>query len=283
MSLKTVKETETSKISFLKTNGEVIKVYKEFFKERDLNKELLFISMLDSALKPEIHGNTLIYPYLTPLSEYLNRPMPETEALSLMNQCLEILEELNLKNVVHRDIKPGNLYLDSNKRLFLSDFESAIKSPDDKELNTCGTPGYMAPEQYKTPNVDWLADQYSLGAVFYKILTGCEAFDENTRTYEYQSSKNPDPSLENAKLKSTFCKTVQKLMNPLKEQRFQSITDIKNAIEECRQSLVKPVILEDKAVKIIPKQKAAKKPMDKGTYIILILLIILAAVLLKTL
>ena len=284
MNLKTLKETETSKVSLLRDSDNITKVYKEFFKEEKLNNELLFISLLDTAIKPEIKDNTLIYPYLTPLSDYLNRPIPEPEAVQLMEKCIDILDELISKNVVHRDIKAGNLYIDSERNLLISDFESALKGKGKHSERTCGTPGYMAPEQYKSPKVDWLADQYSFGAIFYKILTGNEAFSHESRNYECQSAITPDPSLDNPKLKVPFCEIVQRMLKPLKIERFQNIADIKAALKDCKNSSTKQVILDDKVIKISPIKKAASKSnLSKTTYGIIFLVVILVAILLKNL
>ena len=255
MTFKTVKKSDTSKISFLLVEGKPQKVYKEFHSENDLKKELQFIELIDSAIKPEIENNCLCYPYLTPLSSYLTHPLPEPEAIKLLTQCINILSELSLKNIIHKDLKPGNLYLNSTGKLFISDFETAQYNNQNNSNNTSGTPGYMAPEQYCNSTVDWLADQYSLGAIFYKILTGSEAFNEDCRTYEIQNSTTPDPSIDNPKLNTHFSSMVKKLLNPDKEKRFQSIKEIQVDLEKCRQSLVKSEILEDKVVQIIPKKK----------------------------
>lgn len=282
MSLKTVKETENCKISFLQIDGRTDKVQKEFYNKNLLENELYFTSLLDCALKPEVEDSTLVYPYLTPLSKHIQNPLPEPEAVELMEKCLVILEELKSKKIVHRDIKPGNLYLDSDTSLFLSDFESAQNEDKEDISKTCGTPGYMAPEQYQTPNVDWLADQYSFGAVFYKILTGSEAFEEKERNFEYQSQNTPGPSFKNSKLKAPFCRIVTKAMSPSKGERFQSIEKMKDVLNECKQSLQAVTVLEDKTVKIVPKTKAKKKS-KLVRFIILFLALVLGAVLLKSL
>ncbi|MCM8528384.1 MAG: protein kinase [Lentisphaeraceae bacterium] len=282
MSLKTVKVTEDCKISFLQTDGKTDKVQKEFYNKEFLENELYFTSILDCALKPELKDSTLVYPYLPPLSEYIQNPLPEPEAVELMEKCLVILEELKSKKIVHRDIKPGNLYLDSDNCLFLSDFESAQIEDKEDISKTCGTPGYMAPEQYQTPNVDWLADQYAFGAVFYKMLTGSEAFEEKDRNFEYQSQNTPDPSIKNPKLKAPFCRIVTKTMSPNKEERFQSIEQIRDALAECKKSLQAVTVLEDKTVKIVPKTKAKKKS-KLVRFIILFFALVLGAVLLKSL
>lgn len=282
MSLETVKETDTSKISFLKTDNTIQQVHKEFYNSELLENELTFLNLLKSSVKAERNGNTLIYPYYTCFSSLATQPTPEPRALQLMEKSVDILEEFKNKNVIHRDIKPGNLYLCPQENVRVSDFESSIIKKANDSQKTTGTPGYMAPEQYLSPNVDWLADQYSLGAVFYKILTGAEAFDASSRSYESQNNSTPDPSRLNPKLKVPFSHLVQKMMSPQKTKRFNSIAEIRHAISLCQQSLVKSEILEDKVIKIVPKQGPKNSSSRAITYIILFLIVLIAAILLKS-
>jgi serine/threonine protein kinase len=82
--------------------------------------------------------------------------------------------------VVHRDIKPENILIDKQGRIKISDFGLAkmAATPGKGEALTksnevMGTPHYMAPEQVETPQlVDHRADIYSMGVVFYEMLTG---------------------------------------------------------------------------------------------------------------
>ena len=283
MSLKTVKETETSKVSFFKTDNKAQEVYKEFYNAELLENEIHFSNLLKSSVKSERKENTLIYPYYTCFSSLTTQPTPEPRALQLMEKCIDILEELKIKNIIHRDIKPGNLYLCPQGNVRISDFESSIIKDASDSQKTTGTPGYMAPEQYLSPSVDWLADQYSFGAVFYRILTGSEAFDTSSRNYDKQKNSIPDPSLLNPKLKAPFSHLVQKMMNPQKTKRFKSIPEVRHAISNCHQSLVKSEILEDKVIKIVPKQDPKSTSPKAISYIILFLTILTAAILLKSL
>jgi tRNA A-37 threonylcarbamoyl transferase component Bud32 len=113
------------------------------------------------------------------------------QALAIIPHICDALQFAHDEGVLHRDIKPENILLDARGRVKLVDFGIAklmgatadpggIDRPlDDPTLNltqsgaTLGTPSYMAPEQRDTPsNVDHRADIYSLGVVFYELLTG---------------------------------------------------------------------------------------------------------------
>ncbi|MEO7300246.1 MAG: protein kinase [Verrucomicrobiota bacterium] len=119
------------------------------------------------------------------------------QALAIVPKICEALQFAHNEGILHRDIKPENILLDTKGRVKIADFGIAklvneatsfgvppSGGPDrvNAELQTfgltdagktLGTPNYMAPEQIKTPGaVDYRADIYSLGVVFYEILTG---------------------------------------------------------------------------------------------------------------
>jgi serine/threonine protein kinase len=102
------------------------------------------------------------------------------EALKIIPQICDALQYAHEEGVVHRDIKPENVMLDKKGRVKITDFGLAkILGLEAKDLRltgatqVLGTPHYMAPEQIEHPQaVDHRADIYSLGVVFYEILTG---------------------------------------------------------------------------------------------------------------
>ncbi len=120
------------------------------------------------------------------------RKLSPEEALAIVPALCEALQYAHERGIVHRDIKPENLLLDRDGRVKIADFgiarlieapEPAQNVPSGQDEPTCasgrsslpaaGTPGYMAPEQKSSPQqVDRRADIYSLGVVFYEMLTG---------------------------------------------------------------------------------------------------------------
>lgn len=102
------------------------------------------------------------------------------EALQLLPQICEALQYAHDQGVVHRDIKPENILIDRKGKVKIADFGLAkILNPEVEDLRltaegqVMGTPHYMAPEQVERPlTVDHRADIYSLGVVFYEMLTG---------------------------------------------------------------------------------------------------------------
>ncbi len=102
------------------------------------------------------------------------------EALAIVPQICDALQYAHDKGIVHRDIKPENILLDKTGVVKIADFGLAkLVGLEAKDLtitsshDVVGTPHYMAPEQVEHPqDVDHRADIYSLGVVFYQLLTG---------------------------------------------------------------------------------------------------------------
>src|SRR6185369_9335823 len=84
------------------------------------------------------------------------------------------------RGVVHRDIKPANLLIDLQGRPWVADFGLALRDHDcGKEDKLVGTPAYMSPERARGEGhrVDGRSDIFSLGVVFYELLTGRKPFE----------------------------------------------------------------------------------------------------------
>ena len=106
------------------------------------------------------------------------RLTPEA-AFAIVPEICAALQFAHDAGVVHRDVKPENILLDTKGRVKLADFGIAKMAPGGGDVtltgprDTMGTPHYMAPEQLESPDtVDHRADIYALGVVFYEMLTG---------------------------------------------------------------------------------------------------------------
>src|SRR5438270_6228002 len=144
-------------------------------------------------------------------------PMAVRQAAELLVKIARTVQYAHEHGILHRDIKPGNILLDRHGEPHLTDFGLARLIEQDStvtnSLDVLGTPSYMAPEQAAghTKNLTAAADVYSLGAVFYQMLTGQPPFLGIT-SYEtvrlVVESESRAPRLLNPKIErdlSTIC------------------------------------------------------------------------------
>ena len=114
-----------------------------------------------------------------PLSEMMTGPLPIDQILSISRQVLWALGYAHEQGVIHRDVKPGNIFVLPEGNVKLMDFgfaiiqsASALTSVD----TVVGSPGYIAPELFEGKTADARSDIFSFGVVLYEMLTGVRPF-----------------------------------------------------------------------------------------------------------
>jgi eukaryotic-like serine/threonine-protein kinase len=115
-------------------------------------------------------------------------PLPADQAVDIARQIASVLDSTHRQGVIHRDLKPDNIYLvhdderASGERVKILDFgiaklSGSTMANSPKTSGTMGTPAYMAPEQWSdSSQVDWRADAYSLGCVIFEMVCGRTPF-----------------------------------------------------------------------------------------------------------
>ena len=110
-----------------------------------------------------------------------------TDALAWLEQAATALDRAHENGVVHRDVKPGNLLLDAEGNVHVSDFGIASATGVDSSTapgTVLGTAGYLAPEQARGESATAASDRYALAVVAFELLTGRRPFAGDTPTTE---------------------------------------------------------------------------------------------------
>ncbi len=166
--------------------------------------------------------------------------MPPLEVLSLMDDVLDTLRAAHAKGVVHRDVKPENLFLTSSGTVKLLDFGIAhINIPKDPSATLAGvamgTPAFMPPEQASArwDDVDAQSDLWSLGATMFTMLTGRYVHEGGTVNESLALAVTQDaPSLASvvSDVPAPIVEIVDRALRRNKAERWSSAAEMQMAI-----------------------------------------------------
>ena len=173
------------------------------------------------------------------------------ESLVLLAQLADALSYAHSKKVIHRDIKPANILFRSNGQAVLSDFGIAKSITENRELTrtgySVGTPAYMSPEQKLGADIDTRSDLYSVGVVFYELLTGHKPYQTRTGNYA-DLRKELDADVPELPAGLAYLQPVlDKLLAKNPDDRYQSAGELRGAIEQV--SGTSASVLSDATVK----------------------------------
>ena len=208
---------------------------------RRFEEEALFLAQLNhpnivNVLAFDSENLVIFMEFLEgmPLDEYIRRernvPMAFSlqESLHIMDQVLDALAHAHAHGLVHRDVKPGNIFVAPDGRIKLTDFGIAkIIGRENLEVTRLGlgSPSYMAPEQILGEEIDGRTDIYAAGIVLYQLLTGKMPF--SGRTYEeiivrHIQDSCPSPKDLVADLPPLLCEVVLTATAKKPDERFQT-------------------------------------------------------------
>lgn len=172
-------------------------------------------------------------------------PLEISKFLALAIQITEILGEIHVANVIHKDINPSNIVFNSEtKQLKIIDFgistvlpreNPTLKNPNQLE----GTLPYLSPEQTGRMNraLDYRSDFYSLGVTFYKLLTQrlpFESQDAMELVHCHLAMQPTPPHDLNPDIPPMISNIILKLMTKTAEERYQSAWGLKTDLQECQ-------------------------------------------------
>ncbi|MBN2738103.1 MAG: serine/threonine protein kinase [Spirochaetales bacterium] len=205
-------------------NENIVQVYDHF---REGNSYYIAMEFVDgTSLEKLITSKSKICP---------------TVALLILKEICKGLKHAHDKGIVHRDIKPDNVLISKSGEVKLVDFGIATAQEDNEEDLTktgaiMGTPAYMSPEQLtSTKHVDHRSDIYSIGVLFYKMVTGEKPFSSNfTAEAIHNITKGiyTRPEKLNPQVPGIFRKIIHKTMNHKVGKRYKDLRYLINLLDK---------------------------------------------------
>lgn len=188
------------------------------------------------------------------LQQRLNRtgPLDVSETLRIGRQIAEGLAAAHATDLIHRDIKPGNVLLEGGQhKVKITDFGLA-RAADDASMTQsgmiAGTPMYMAPEQALGQMLDQRADLFSLGSVIYQMVSGRPPFRANTTVAVLKRVAEDTPRPIREVIPETpqwLCDIISKLHAKDPKDRFQSAREVADVLADCEAQLKANSKLQD--------------------------------------
>jgi hypothetical protein len=215
------------------------------------------VSVFDTGSHQDLHYIVMEYVEGETLGALMARegPLPPARAVQIAADVAEALESAHRQDLVHRDVKPGNVMTDPEGRVKVVDFGIARAAADDTLTQTglvLGTAAYLSPEQARGDRADARSDIYSLGCVLYEMLAGRPPFTADSSVAMAYKHVNEDPrplSEVGPEVPPDVQAAVMRALEKDPARRFQTA-------EEMRATLVA-------ALPTAPEQ-AAKIPMAAG-------------------
>ena len=218
-------EQEARNVAQLR-HSNIVQVY-DF--EYDADRELYYMVM------EYIDGQTLSTTLMQ--MKYKNELQPVKESVRIVRNLCDALAYAHSRGMIHRDIKPGNIMLDVEGRVVLTDFGIAriVSGPHITASGAMiGTPSYMAPEQGLGQPGDSRSDIYSLGIVLYQMLTGAPPYDADTPiaiVLKHVNDPLPPPSEFNDDIPSQLEWILYKALAKSPDDRYQSVSEMASHLD----------------------------------------------------
>ncbi|HSC74620.1 MAG TPA: serine/threonine-protein kinase [Pseudomonadales bacterium] len=171
------------------------------------------------------------------LTKWIQRGLEEQEILQITSDIASALHLAHEKGFVHRDVKPDNVMFRENNTAVLTDFGIARQKNANNQVTVAGailgTPKYMSPEQLQGHPVDARSDIYSLGIMFYEMLTKKPPYeDPEFMALAMKHLQAPIPKLPAASIR--YQGLFEKMVAKQPDKRFQSGLEIVKILQQAR-------------------------------------------------
>ena len=170
------------------------------------------------------------------------RRLDPADAIGIVAQVASALDAAHARGLVHRDVKPSNVLLDTGARpdgsdhVYLADFGITKRVSDEAGVgddgNLLGTLDYVAPEQIAGEEIDGRADVYSLGCVLYECLVGQPPFRRDSElavVFAHLETESPAPSAGRPELPAALDGVIARALAKEPEQRYASCRELARA------------------------------------------------------
>lgn len=193
------------------------------------------VTIFDTGKNGEDIYITMEYVDGQSLKSFLERNKPPIEVL------MEIMKSICLgvayaheRNVIHRDLKPGNIMLLHDRTVKIMDFGLARLLTDTiiEKTSVKGTPLYMSPEQIIGKKVDKQSDIYSLGCLFYRMLAGHPPFTKGDIYFNHLHTMPSPPTSSRLKIPDALSQIILKSIEKRKEDRITEIEEILESLTQ---------------------------------------------------
>ena len=148
--------------------------------------------------------------------------------IHVLRSTTRALAHAHERGIVHRDIKGGNILVDRDGRVLVSDFGVALRSSDftlTHDGTVIGTPAFMSPEQCTGKRAGPQSDQYSLGVVAFQMLTGAVPYESETIAgyiHHHLNTPPPDVALARDDVPPALLEVVGRVLDKDPARRFES-------------------------------------------------------------
>lgn len=215
------------------------------------------------------------------------RKLSPEKALKMMIDVARGLTYAEEKGIVHRDIKPENMMLDRHDNVKICDLGIAhsineAQVPAEPQ-GVFGSPHYIAPEQAKGAAPDHRSDIYSLGAAFYRILTGRTMFrgaSARDIILKHLREEPISPKELEPRLPVSLSRAIEKMTRKNPEERYQNAHLVVAALENIRQRMQGPVISKAGRSRLRADHSRSRRLVNLSVAAIITAVILLAAYLL---